>query len=512
MSAQQRSPVELPGRVDPEHVDDGGDDVRHARAPIVHTSSPLLRELDEERYGRDVADVRLVDGPLVDAGPDRDAFVGGDDEERTVPESGRAQPANDPAELAVGEADLKQMSPVRLVGDARIVHPSLAHEAFGETRRVIGATRREIPPRRVRQDHVQDVELRLRSGPERGEEAVHLGGRIAPGGDVHARPSGEEGRLDLGDQAPHPCAERFPRASAETGGTEAAQRLEGMDAIPAAEQREEVPRVVREERQLIVPRALSGEDRGDGPRGVVVVGRRASVPRRRPGERGEVGRANGVDASVRRHQRALGELVEDHEDDGGSQRLMQRRSPHVRGRQLLDRRVDEEDGEEEDGAERGDGEKRPRGLPASVGRRKHTGRGKRHQNLHESRRALQSAPDGQEREHRDERLVDDDEQPRVNEPGGGLHDQEDRRRHEQHDDAVDDDVERVEPLHCEVVRILREHAEDRLADGERREGQEVNGAHPRGRYGESAAGHPTDEATHSPEYREPPATPPPRIG
>ena len=94
---------------------------------------------------------------------------------------------------------------------------------------------------------------------------------------------------------------RLPRLLvAELRRAEVRQRLDGVEPVGAAEEREEVLAVIGEDRQLALLRQLPGEDRRDGVLGVRVHRRRAAVPRRVPCERR---RSSG---SARRPRAALG--------------------------------------------------------------------------------------------------------------------------------------------------------------------------------------------------------------
>ena len=147
-----------------------------------------------------------------------------------------------------------------------------------------------------------------------------------------------------------PVRERVVAALAELLRTELRHRLVGIHRVAAAEQREDVVRVVLRDREQARLRVLAGQDGRNGVGGVLVNRVRVPVPGRRRGERREVREAPGVDQVIRPEQGRLGELVENHEDD--RHRVLRRRDrqrPRAR-RELTERDADEEDHDEQDAA------------------------------------------------------------------------------------------------------------------------------------------------------------------
>ena len=127
------------------------------------------------------------------------------------------------------------------------------------------------------------------------------------------------------------------------------ERLDHVEPVGAAEEREEVLGVIREDRQLALLRQLPGEDRGHGVLGVWMHGRRAAVPRRVPRERREVREARCVHVLSPVHERDRRELVEDDQHDRCLRADGDRRGVRVlREDELGHRRVEQEENEEDD--------------------------------------------------------------------------------------------------------------------------------------------------------------------
>ena len=76
--------------------------------------------LHKERNECDVGDVAAVDGATLVARMEADSVVGGDDEERAVPESRDPEPMRDVAENAIDVTDLKEMPLVAAIDLARL--------------------------------------------------------------------------------------------------------------------------------------------------------------------------------------------------------------------------------------------------------------------------------------------------------------------------------------------------------------------------------------------------------
>ena len=156
------------------------------------------------------------------------------------------------------------------------------------------------------------------------------------------------------------------------------------ERVGAAQQREQVVRVVGGDRQAVRGREAAAEQPGHGVGGVVGDRGRVAVPGGGLGERGEVGKAGGVDPTLVVHQQLHRELVEhDHHHRRTRADVGAHLHVIVAAEQIRDRRREEQH-EEEHGCR---GEHREAGahrLEAVVGDRGAQPAGERQQ--HQKRR------------------------------------------------------------------------------------------------------------------------------
>ena len=250
--------------------------------------------------------------------------------------------------------------------------------------------------------------------------------------------------------------------------------------------REQALRVVGGDRQVALARPAAGEHARAPPRSC---GRRRSSPcgtrSASRGERGERREAAGVDPVARVHQRGGGQLVEDdHHDRRARARLARHRlRPALRQHELGDRRDEQEEDEEEQRRRRDDGDERADGRGARVERREAGAREQR--DRHGDRRAAEQVADRRQQDRRREQ-ADEHELQGVAERGPDLPRQPDeqreqRRRHERDDEREHDDVGGRAPARDEELRLVAEQVEQRLREGERPEGGEMQGLYARGR-------------------------------
>ena len=101
-------------------------------------------------------------------------MVGGDDDQRVVPDSRLAHPRDDLAQDRIDVADLQQVALIVARHRTRVGSPVAASRQAGD----MGAqgealARRQVLPRLVGQQHVQEVERRLPAAAEPLDEPVH---------------------------------------------------------------------------------------------------------------------------------------------------------------------------------------------------------------------------------------------------------------------------------------------------------------------------------------------------
>jgi hypothetical protein len=242
--------------------------------------------------------------------------------------------------------------------------------------------------------------------------------------------------------------------------------------MAAPQQREQALRVVGGDRQVALARPLPGEQcrhrlgraAGDG-------GGRA-VPRRVLGERGERRIATGVDVVARVHERGGRQFVEDdHHHRRVGPRLPRHRLRLLREHQVGDRRDDEEQHQEEQRRGREDREERPRGRGARVERRR-----PRADEHRERQRDDRRPEDG-----KDDRGHQDSHEDRLQRRVQVREQREQQRRHHRPHEREEHDVQRGAPAGDEELRLAAQQVEQRLHEGERPEGAQVQRLHARGR-------------------------------
>ncbi len=181
-------------------------------------------------------------------------------------------------ECQVGVPDLEQVPLVRLDRQLGVAHPALVHEAGLEPE--VGRVDlpvRQVLPRVVGEENVQEGEGRPLGRPERVDEPLHLGVALRVGGGALPRLRGalleqrrgravpaevaprrrDRGQLvrevlgedevavddrEVGEQRADALGERLSIRIAELGRAEMRLRLVDVQVVGAAEQREEVVR------------------------------------------------------------------------------------------------------------------------------------------------------------------------------------------------------------------------------------------------------------------------------
>jgi hypothetical protein len=169
-----------------------------------------------------------------------------------------------------------------------------------------------------------------------------------------------------------------------------------VQPVAAAEEREEVVAVLREERERVVLGVDAGEDRRDGVDRPGIDGRGVSEPRGVPSERREARVPLGVDLPALVEERRRRDLVED-EDDHGYLRVHPD-EPGLRialQHEVAKRRGEEEEAEEDERCRPEHGKKRASERQARVrerggGARQRRGRqGEPAREIHRLRRHLE---------------------------------------------------------------------------------------------------------------------------
>ncbi len=271
--AEQRTPVEAPRRPDVQCVHDRRDDVHGAREPADRPTGALAGQLDEERHEGEVGRVPARDQPARLAGCEARAVVAGEDDQRAVVEARRAQPLEHEAERSVGVPELEQIALVALLDQPAVAPPPRVLDARNAAHLVgIATPLREVLPRHVRQERMQERQRRPlrrtdpgREGAELAPAGASLLGLFVAAAEVRPRVGDrrqptrqflrqQHVRVDdrrVGDERLR--ARRADRlfglrgrcAAADGPRTESRQRLEHVHAVAPAEEREQVPRVIR---------------------------------------------------------------------------------------------------------------------------------------------------------------------------------------------------------------------------------------------------------------------------
>ena len=165
--------VDGPRELDVELGGEGRHDVGGLHRFVVHHAVDLARQLVEERYPGDGADVGVVHEAGGLAGEERDAVVGDHDHCGLVEDAGPLEPVEVLTEQSVGEADLQQVSLLRGAGRRRVVVP--LREVARELEVGVGLAAGVESPRYVRQQRVEVVEAGDVGRGERGDLGPEVG-------------------------------------------------------------------------------------------------------------------------------------------------------------------------------------------------------------------------------------------------------------------------------------------------------------------------------------------------
>ena len=258
---------------------DRGHHVDGARKPVVDVRAVLMRQLHEERHEGDVLHVpRRRQAPRLLV-PEADAVVGEHDHERLVPDPLRLQPLHHVAERAVGVLGLEQEALVALERRPLLLPDPVPDAAQNRHLDPVRLCRGQVEVGHVRQERVEDVGGRLPAAVEgRGEAAdvpcarqdgtvrrAHLGvlglAEVPPAvadlrDAVHIGRRQHEVQVDdtrVVGQRPARALDLLRGLLAldllaDRGRAHVRDRLDALDVVAAAEQREDVVRVVRVDR------------------------------------------------------------------------------------------------------------------------------------------------------------------------------------------------------------------------------------------------------------------------
>ena len=280
----------------------------------------------------------------------------------------------------------------------------------------------------------------------------------------------------VGQQRAHALGQGRRVSGTDLAWAEVGDRLLRVDRVRPAQQREEIARVVGDDRQRGAARALAGEQRRDRELGQLVNGAGVAKPVRAPRQAGEVGVADGIDPAVRPQQRCEGELVEDHHDHRGGGLHASERLGVVPAQERRDRREEQEQGAEHDRRRGKDAEERPDRLRARVEKRDARAHQQRRRDDHRAGRSspLQRLQHDHAGEQRDEAQVQDAPQPGIDQPGHALRDQEGQWRQDHQAQSQQHDVDRLGSADRKKRRAVGQELVERLGEGERAQNDDVN--------------------------------------
>jgi hypothetical protein len=315
------------------------------------------------------------------------------------------------------------------------------------------------------------------------ERRVHLGELVL---EVPRREQAQRDDAEIVGERPHAIL----RAAAVAGPADALRAERGggllhVQVVAAPQQREQVARVVRSDRQRPAVRLGSREHGRDGALGGVVDPRGVRVPRRPARERGEARIAPCVDAAVGPDERGARQLVEDHHHHRCAVAAAGGRGGHVvlREHQLGHGREEQEARQEQ---QRGGGQHRDEGPhrrdPRVEGGQRDGSRDREGQR----RRGPQPGGHVLERLCRDRRHENSDEcevdaAPHSRQPSEReLDGREQRRREQREPEGEQQDVAAGVAASDEELGCVAEHVEERLRDGERPEHGQVRPGHSEG--------------------------------
>ena len=250
-----------------------------------------------------------------------------DDDERAVVEPHVAKAIEQVAEEPVRVLELEEEALLGLKGDPIVLGPlfEAAQLGIGSNDVRVALAGRQVPPRLVREQHVQVMEdgavrrlnllherLDLPAPADRAALARARNADPLSIGNGHVA----EDRGDRGEDGPEPAfvgALRDPIAEAVRA--EVGPRLRDVHLIARPEQREDRPRMVGRRPEAVERGVDARGERRHGELRVAARRRAVPVPGRVIGQRREVREPLGVDAPPSVHQRMAGQLVEDDHDD-----------------------------------------------------------------------------------------------------------------------------------------------------------------------------------------------------
>src|SRR6266545_2329299 len=173
---QRRATRRPPRKVYTEDVGDRRQDVLRRDVRVDDASPVLTGKLHEERDEGEVGEVRSRRLATLVAAAEADSVVRIDQHERLAPKAHGLQPVDEAAEQLVRVADLEQLPLIRLQCEVRAPPELVAASRRARVRDRPYPAVREVEPRPVRHQEVQEIERRLRGarGAERGDEAIEL--------------------------------------------------------------------------------------------------------------------------------------------------------------------------------------------------------------------------------------------------------------------------------------------------------------------------------------------------
>ena len=146
-------------------VQRGGDrreDVDRLHERVVDAPELLSGKLHEQRLERDVDEVAARDVPARRPRAEAHAVIGRDDDERPVVEARRAQAPQDEPEGVVGVTELEKEALLGLLREPVVVPPGSVRRTGDDANvTAVALARREVEPRHVWQQRVDEVERRL---------------------------------------------------------------------------------------------------------------------------------------------------------------------------------------------------------------------------------------------------------------------------------------------------------------------------------------------------------------
>ena len=164
--AEEGTPVDSPRDPHPQILGHRGKHVDRFRRAIVRTARLLVRRLDDQRGPRDIRNVCLGHTSDRSTPLEPNTVIGRDHEHGVVVGAHCFESCHHLPDEGIRRLDLEQVAHAREICHL-LVGPVLTVQPVGVARKdCVVLSRRQVVPREMREEDVQEIERRLRTGAE----------------------------------------------------------------------------------------------------------------------------------------------------------------------------------------------------------------------------------------------------------------------------------------------------------------------------------------------------------